>query len=257
MKPNIVFPYIPNSTIHAKEKMMNSLNIHNLEELYAAIPDDLRLKRPLNLPSPILSEVELERYVNELLEKNISTCEVISFLGSGCYNHYVPAICDEINSRNEFLTVYSGKAYEDHGRYQALFEFQSMMADLLNMDVVALPTYDGFQASASALRMAANITRRKKILISKNIAPEKLSKIRDYIGSDVFIQPVEFDQTTGETDFESLQIHLDQDIAAVYFDNPNYFGVIESHGEDIASLAHKFGALCVVGTDPISLGILK
>src|SRR5574340_726688 len=139
MKEPIVYPYIPNSNQRAKAEMLKELGLRDIEDLFAAIPAELRLKRPLNLPEPILSELRLEKHVNKILSRNTTAEEAVSFLGSGCYQHYVPAVCDEISQRNEFLTAYSGRAYEDHGRYQALFEYVSMMGELLNMDVVNLP----------------------------------------------------------------------------------------------------------------------
>jgi glycine dehydrogenase subunit 1 len=169
---SVAHPYIPNSTTRAKEEMMREIGIEDITSLYSQIPPELKLDRPLQLPEPCRSEFELRRHVTTLLEKNKSTSEYLSFLGSGCYQHYVPAVCDEINSRNEFLTSYSGKAYEDHGRWQALFEYTSLMGELLNMDVVNLPTYDGLQAAATAVRMAANITGRNEIVIAKCIHPD-------------------------------------------------------------------------------------
>lgn len=257
MSFHVVNPYIPNSAPHARQKMLEDLGIDSIESLYAAIPANLRLTKQLNLPSPILSEVRLEQHVKSLLDKNISTSDVLSFLGAGCYPHYVPAVCDEINSRNEFLTAYSGKPYEDHGRYQALFEFSSMMGDLLNMDVVALPTYDGLQAAATSLRMAMNITNRRKFLISKSIHPDKLSKIREFLGHRAQIEIFGFEEKSGQMDIETLQKLLNDKIAAVFFENPNFWGVIENNGSIVAAMAHKVGALCVVSADPISLGILK
>ncbi|MFZ5818782.1 MAG: aminomethyl-transferring glycine dehydrogenase, partial [Chloroflexota bacterium] len=163
----LTYPYIPNSALHAKQAMLAELGAPDCEALFTAIPPELRLKRNLDLPEPILSEFHLERHVSQVLGKNTSAEEALSFLGSGCYQHFVPAVCDEINHRNEFLTAYSGRAYEDHGRYQALFEYASMMGELLDMDVVNLPTYDAFQAAATSMRMAANITGRKEILVSR------------------------------------------------------------------------------------------
>jgi len=92
-------------------------------------------------------------------------------------------VCDEINSRGEFLTAYAGEPYEDHGRFQALFEYASMMGELLNMDVVNVPVYDGLQASATALRMAARITGRREALVSRTVSTDRLSKFRDYCGT--------------------------------------------------------------------------
>lgn len=257
MTNRVVYPYIPNSAPKAKKKMLEELGIKSIEELYAAIPENLKFTKELNLPSPILSEAQLEQHVKSLLDKNISTSEVLSFLGAGCYPHYVPAVCDEINSRYEFLTAYSGKTYEDHGRYQALYEFASMMGDLLNMDVVALPTYDGLQAAATSLRMALNITNRRKILISQNIQPDKLSKIQEFLGYRAQIETFDIEAKTGQLNCESIEKKLKDDVAAVFFENPNYIGIIETEGNIVANLAHKVGALCVVSADPISLGILK
>src|SRR5690606_28348581 len=137
--PFIGHPYIPNSVPSVKRRMLDIIGAEDVDELYRAIPSDLRLRGDLDLPPPILSEQELRNHVQELLQRNLSTTKIVSFLGAGCYSHYVPAICDEINQRNEFLTAYSGRTYEDHGRHQALFEYQSLMAELLEMDVVSLP----------------------------------------------------------------------------------------------------------------------
>ncbi len=252
----IVYPYIPNSNTETKETMLKELGLKDSEALFSAIPAELRLKRPLNLPDPILSEYHLERHVNTILSKNTTAEEAISFLGSGCYQHYIPAVCDEINQRNEFLTAYSGRAYEDHGRYQALFEYASMMAELLNMDIVSLPTYDGFQAAASSMRMAASITGRKEIIISQAIDPAKLSKLREYNSHLLKLSIIGFDPHSGEMDLKALEQVLSSETAAVYFENPNFFGVIEANGRRISDLAHQYGGLSIVGADPISLGIL-
>lgn len=254
---SIAYPYIPNSTARAKEEMLRGIGVEDIDSLFSAIPPELKLNRPLNLPEPCLSEFELRKRVTKILDKNTSANEHISFLGSGCYQHYVPAVCDEINSRNEFLTAYSGKAYEDHGRWQALFEYTSLMGELLNMDVVNLPTYDGLQAAATAMRMAANITRRNEIIVAKAIHPDKLSKALEYNRHLLTFKPIGFDPRSGEMDISELERAISSGTAAVYFDNPNFFGVIETQGERICDLAHRHGALCIVGADPISLGILK
>ena len=182
---------------------------------------------------------------------------ICNFLGSGCWQHQVPAVCDEINSRGEFLTAYAGEPYDDHGRFQALFEYQSMMGELLNMDVVNVPTYDGFQAAATALRMASRITGRKKVLISQPINPDKLSKISDYLKPDIRIEQVDFDRNSGMMDLDSYQAKLSPEYAAVYLENPSYFGTLNSSAKQIADLAHAQETLCVVSVDPISLGVIS
>ncbi len=150
-KKNVVYPYIPNSIPATKEAMLRAVNAQSVDEFYADIPESIRFKGKLNLPEPFLAEVDLVRHVEELLGKNTSARERLSFLGAGCWQHHVPAVCDEINSRGEFLTAYAGEPYEDKGRFQALFEYELMMGELLNMDVVNVPNYDGFQAAGTAL----------------------------------------------------------------------------------------------------------
>jgi glycine dehydrogenase subunit 1 len=253
---NVIYPYIPNSVPAIKQQMLREVNATSIEELYEEIPDRLRLKRKMNLPAPYRSECALRRHVEGLLAKNVTAQEYTSFLGGGCYQHYVPAVCDEVNQRNEFLTAYSGRAYEDHGRYQALFEYASMMGELLNMDVVSLPTYDGYQAAATSIRMAARITGRGEALVSRAISPDKLSKILDYCKPSIHIRLIGYDRKTGQLDVEALRAALSTKTAVVYFENPGYLGCIETQGDQIAQLAHEHGALCVVGADPISLGVL-
>jgi len=253
---NGMHPYIPNSVPEIKREMLDFAAAKDTEEFYADIPEKLRIVGSMDLPEPYLSEAELKRHINRFLDSNSSTDELLSFLGAGCYKHYVPAICDEINQRSEFLTAYAGEPYDDHGRYQTLFEYASMMGDLLEMDVVNVPTYDGHQAAATAIRMAARATGRNKILICQPISPGKLSKIKDYCKPDLEIRTIPYDSSSGSIDSGHLQRQLSQDTAAVYFDNPNFFGGIEMEGESIAKLVHDQGALLVVGADPISLGVL-
>jgi glycine dehydrogenase subunit 1 len=122
-------PYVPNAIPDVQSEMFAAIGAASFDELYADIPPSLRLGRPLDLPAPLRSEAELDRHVEGLLDRNTSTHEVLSFLGAGCYPHHVPAVCDEINGRAEFLTAYAGDPYEDHGRFQALFEYASMSRD--------------------------------------------------------------------------------------------------------------------------------
>ena len=169
--PAAVHPYIPNSEPGVKAAMLAAVGAADIEELYEEIPPGLRMDRPLDLPAPLASEAELVRHVEGLLNRNTSTRETISFLGAGCYDHHVPAVCDEINGRAEFLTAYAGEPYEDHGRFQALFEYVSMMGELLEMDVVNVPVYDGFQAAATSIRMAARATGRRRVLVAERRRP--------------------------------------------------------------------------------------
>jgi glycine dehydrogenase subunit 1 len=249
-------PYIPNSIPEVKAAMLDAIGAASVEELYEPIPARLRLAKPLDLPPALASEADLVRHVAGLIDRDRSTRDLVSFLGAGCYDHHVPAVCDEINSRGEFLTAYAGEPYEDHGRFQALWEYASMMAELLEMDVVNVPTYDGFQASATALRMAARVTGRRRLAVVDPIGRDKLSKIRDYCAPDLDVDLVPFDPRGGGTDVASLAAAVGPETAAVHIENPSYLGTVETHLAEAIAIAHAAGALAVVGCDPSSLGVL-
>jgi len=252
----VTYPYIPNSAPDVQQEMLADIGAESVEDLYEDIPEALRLRRPLGLPDPMLSEVELTRHVTDILSRNVTCNEYLSFLGAGCYHHHVPAVCDEVNRRSEFLTAYAGEPYDDHGRFQALFEYQSMMGELLDMDVVNVPTYDGLQAAATAVRMAVRMTKRHRILVAGTIKPQVLSKMRDYCGPSIAVDLLAVDPRTGQLDLARLEEDLSSETAAVYFENPSYFGALEARGAEVAALAHKSGSLCVVGVDPLSLGVI-
>jgi glycine dehydrogenase subunit 1 len=131
-----------------------------------------------------------------------------------------------------------------------------MMGELLNMDVVNVPTYDGFQATATSLRMATRITGRHEVLVARTISADLLSRIRDYNKPKVEIKLMGYDPETGQLDLDALKAEISSETAAVYFENPSYLGFIETRGQEIAQIAPDHGAVCVVGADPISLGVL-
>jgi len=255
-KRSIVYPYIPNSAPLVKKEMLKAVDAKNIDELYEDIPASIRFTKKMDMPEPYLSEYALRRHVEGLLSKNKTCKEYINFLGAGCWQHYVPAVCDEINGRDEFLTAYAGEPYDDHGRFQVLFEYASLMAELLDMDVVNVPTYDWYQAAATSLRMASRITDRVEVLVSKTIDPHKLAMMREYCKPDIEIKLIDFNKANGQIDISNLKKLISQKTAAVYFENPTYLGLIESQGKEISAIAHANGAVCVVGVDPISLGVL-
>ena len=139
-------PYIPNSVPEVEQEMLHEIGLNSLEELHEEVPDEIILKGEMNLPKAFGSEYELRRHVEKLLKKNSSCDDNLNFLGAGCYQHYVPAICDEINGKGEFLTAYGGESYNDFGRFQTLFEYESLMAELVDMEVVNVP-HDGLLPS--------------------------------------------------------------------------------------------------------------
>ena len=248
-------PYIPNSSPSVQAELLKEIGASSIDEFFACIPDDLRFKGKMDLPEPIFSEAALKRHVEKIASKNVSANQAISFLGGGCWNHYVPASCDEINSRSEFLTAYAGDPYEDHGRFQALFEYESMMAELLEMDVCNVPTYDGAQAAGTALRMACRIAGRSKVLVPALMNPDHLKVIRTYLHPDIAVETVKAKEDL-TLDIEDLKDKMKGDVAAVFIENPAFLGVIETQGEKIADIAHGCGALFLVWCDPSSLGAL-
>ena len=250
-----VHPYIPNMVPEVQAEMLKVIGAESIMELYSCIPEELQLKEALNLP-PALTEYELRRHIEGIISKNTSTKEYINFLGAGCWQHFIPAVCDEINQRSEFLTAYAGEPYEDHGRFQALFEYQSLVAELVDMDVVNVPTFDWGQAAATAVRMAARITGKKKVLLAKTVAPERSKIIINYGTPQLEFEFVQFNTASGAMDLEDLKLKLTEDVAAVYFENPSYLGFIEAQGPEISMLLKENGSLMVVGVDPISLGVL-
>lgn len=250
-----VHPYIPNTVPEVKKEMLREIGLTSIDELYRDIPDQLKLKDKMNLP-PALSELELKKHIESILSRNIGTNEYVSFLGGGCWNHYVPAICDEISQRSEFVTAYAGEPYEDFGRFQALFEYQSLMAELVDMDVVNVPTFDWAQAAATSLRMASRLTGRFEVLVPRQMDPDKYLIIRNYLTPDITVVQIDHDPETGLMDLADLKKKLSEETAAVYFENPSFWGIIEHQASEISKLAHQVGAQSVVGVDPISLGIL-
>jgi glycine dehydrogenase subunit 1 len=251
-----IHPYIPNSVPEVKEKMLREIGVRSVVELYADIPERLRFSGRMNLPEPLVSESALKRHVERILSRNRSCAEALSFLGGGCWPHYVPAVCDEINRRSEFLTAYAGEPYEDHGRFQALFEYESMMAELLDMDVVNVPTFDWCQAASTSIRMAGRITKRNEALVCDTIGPDRLQVMQNYCCGVMSIIPIRHDPITGLMDLHDLEARFTGSTAAVYFENPSYLGFLETQGLQIAGIAHVRGGLSVVGVDPITLGVI-
>ena len=177
-----VYPYVPNSVPEIKAQMLKEVGAKEIMDLYAEIPKPLLLKGRMNLPEPLLDEFSIRRHVEGLLKRNANCGEYLNFLGAGCAQHFVPAVCDEINGRGEFLTAYVGEAYADHGKWQGLFEYASLMAELLDMEVLSCPLYDGMQAAATSLCMAARVTGRNEILIPESTDPDTMQVIKNYLG---------------------------------------------------------------------------
>lgn len=257
MTKDIVYPYIPNSVPEIKKRMLKEIGIDSVEDIFKEIPDKLRFKGKMNLPAPCLSEYELKRHVEGILGRNRSTKDFTSFLGAGTWNHHVPSVVDTIISRDEFLSAYVvGDAQGDHGKWQALFESASMIAELVGMEMVNKPIYDWANAIAIACHMASRMTGRKEILVAGTISPSRLSVVTNYCKPDIRVTLIGFDQETGLLNLEDLKYKISSDTAAVYFENPAYLGFIETQGEQISQIAKANQAEVIVGVDPSSLGVI-
>ena len=255
-------PFMPNSVPAIRKEMLDALGIESVEPLFSQIPADHRIAKPLELPEALSSESELRRHMTGLLSKNSSCEDALNFLGGGCWQHHVPAICDEIVRRSEFFTNVWGTPSSDLGRNQAWFEFTSQLGELLDLDLVALPVYSWGCAAGHAIRMAARLTGRNAVLVPRFLDPERSAVIKTYceppeMASHIEIREFDIDPETGHVDLDELAARLGDDVAAVYFENPSYLGQIEPQAEAIASAARRSGAETIVGVDPVSLGILK
>jgi glycine dehydrogenase subunit 1 len=254
-------PWMANSAPGMLQQMLDEIGAKTAAELYEQIPPEHFRKAPLDLPPALNSEIELRRDLMTKLRRN-ADCEAnLSFLGAGVWQHHVPAVVDEIVGRTEFATNVWGSYQSDHGRNQAWFEFQSQLGALLNLDVVQLPVYSWGCAIGHAIRMAARITGRTRVLVPQLSDPERLSVIRTYcqpreMESHIEVVAVAADPTSGRLDLADLKAKLGPDVAAVYFENPAYLGTIETGAAEIARLARAAGAETIVGVDPVSLGVM-
>jgi len=254
MSAPYVHPYVPNTAPEARAAMLAAVGAASVEDFYVDIPDALRLHRPLDLPPALVAEQDLVRHVSGLLDRNRPVAPGRSFLGSGTYHHHVPAVVDEVIGRSEFLTAYAGEPYEDHGRFQALFEYESLMAELLAMDVVTVPTYDSFQAASTALAMAGRITGRRTVLVVSDVLADRRSRVHDFVRSHLDL--VDVPTRDGVADLTAVQAALDGGVAAIWVETPSRTGAVETALAALAEAAHAVGAVVVVSTDPICYGVL-
>jgi len=245
-------PFIPN-TDKDREEMLKAIGVSSFEELLSPIPKNLRLKKPLDLP-PSLSEFEIKKLMREIAKKNITTNDYISFLGAGSYDHYIPAVVDYVVSRPEFYTAYTPyQAEVSQGTLQALYEYQSMICELTNMDASNASMYDGATSLAEACLMSISINERNKVILSEAIHPYYKRVVETYLGKErVGYAPMK----NGVTDIAALKSVLDDKISAFAVQQPNFFGLLED-ADEIEKLVHKNESLYIAVVLPISLGILK
>jgi len=251
-------PYIPNDNQSAYKKILGVIQVETADEVFSDIPHELQLHDRLALPAP-RSEFEAIRDVEAILAKNVVDGEFLSFLGGGVCAHIVPTVVDSIAGRTEFLTSYTPYQPEiSQGLLQALFEYQSLVCELLDMDVANTSLYDFASALGEAGRMASRVTGRKQILYPHFISPGRLSTLRAYCEpADIELVEISNDMETGQIEVEDLKKKVSSKTAALYFENPSYLGVLSDNAQELGEVIHDKGGLFIVGVDPISLGLVK
>jgi glycine dehydrogenase subunit 1 len=254
---DFVHPYIPNTAPGVRAEMLKYLGLKSTDDLFQVIPERMRMKGDLNIPEAYPDELALKKFIMSKLEKNKYCGDYTSFLGGGIALHYVPAVVDLMINRGEFLTTFCSDAYSDYGKYEAWWEYQSLMGDLLEMDVVGIPTYCGGTVAYSSVLLPVRVLGRKECLISSNIDPERLWLMREVTRPQCSLVMVNYDKETGLMDLSDLKAKISDKTACIYFENPGYLGGIETQGREIAKIAHDAGALVSVWAKPISLGLLE
>ncbi|WP_445490485.1 aminomethyl-transferring glycine dehydrogenase subunit GcvPA [Niallia sp. 03133] len=245
--------YLPMTDIDQKA-MLESIGVDSVEELFTDIPERVRFQGEYKI-KPAKSESALLKELSKLAQKNADVKSNVSFLGAGVYDHYSPVIVDHVISRSEFYTAYTPYQPEiSQGELQAIFEFQTMICELTGMDVANSSMYDGATALAEAGMLSAGSTRRKKILVSSAVHPEAKEVVKTYAKGQ-YIDVVEIPYKDGVTDIDALNELMDETVASVMIQYPNFFGRIEPLKE-LEEVIHSHKAMFIVSSNPLSLGIL-
>ncbi len=247
-------PYLFNTPEDIR-RMLETIGAPDLSSLFGEIPKEIRRDLPLDLP-PALSEMELADHLGRLAARNRSTESQVCFLGGGSYDHFIPAVVDALAARGEFLSSYTPYQPEvAQGNLQAMFEYQTLICQLTGMDVSNASLYDGGSATVEAVLMALAVDpRRSKVVVGASLHPEYRQIMATYLANqEVKIVTL---PAPGRVLPDQLSEAVDDQVACVVVQHPNFFGVLEDVAA-AAEIAHRAGALLIQVFDPISLGILK
>jgi glycine dehydrogenase subunit 1 len=246
--------YLPKSP-NEREKMLAEIGAASIDDLFSIIPAEYRLTRDLDVP-PQQAESEIVAWFRAAGQKNAT--DYASFLGAGCYRHYRPVIIDSLVQRGEFLTSYTPYQAEiTQGTLQAIFEFQTMIAELTGMDVANASMYDGSTGAAEAVLMAMRVTGRHSAVVASTVHPEYREVLNTYLQHrEMPVAAIGYDDS-GRLNLEALEAAVTSETAAVLVQSPNFFGVIEDIPA-IAEIAHRKGALLIVSiAEAVSLGVVR
>ena len=250
-------------TCEQREAMLRALGVQSPAELYSDVPETALLHRSLDLPDA-MSEIELAAHLRSLSGRNVAATACVGFAGGGVYDHYVPSVVDHVLRRPEFFTAYTPYQPEvSQGTLQAIFEYQTMVCELTGMDVANASMYDGATALVEAALMACRVTRRSRVVCAPTVHPEWQRTLATYAaaGGIEVDHTLAVDADTGVCDPRDARAGVarlceEGDVAAVLVQSPSFFGGMEDVHE-MARLAHETGALLVVATNPILLGVLE
>ncbi|MGC9134463.1 glycine dehydrogenase [Caldisphaera sp.] len=257
--------WIPNSSNEIKKSMLDYIGVKDVLELYNDIPKEILINEKIwdNLgigKKRPLDEIEVEKIIDDILNNNLIFKESKLFIGGGAWPHYIPAAVQYLAERGELLTAYTPYQPEiSQGLLQILFEYQSLMADILEMDVVNASMYDMASSLGEAFLMSYRINNKKKILIPETINPFHLSVAKSYTSPhEISLVTYKVDPETGYADIEDLKSKSSDDISAIYLEYPyQYTGVVDVNAKSIGEIAHSKKALFIMGVNPTSLMIYK
>ena len=239
-----------------KKEMLARMGVASVDDLFCCIPEEVRLKRPLDLPAA-QSEIELVRTIEAIGRKNAGT-GLLSFLGGGAYEHFIPTVVDYLSSRGEFVSPYTPYQPEvSQGSLQVIFEFQTLICQLTGLDIANASLYEGGTAVAEAVLMAQRVTGRNKVVLARSLHPQFREVVRTYI-KNLGVEAVEVPfGPDGRIDGAALAQVLDDKTAAVVYQSPNFFGVVEDV-KALSDAAHAVKAMSVdIVAEAVSLGLLE
>jgi glycine dehydrogenase subunit 1 len=242
-------------TPEQRQKMFEAIGIQSIDDLFSQIPAELQLQRELELPAPV-SELTLQQEMEQRLGDG-GTSNSTCFMGGGVYDHFIPAVVDEITSRGEFYTAYTPyQAEASQGTLQAFYEYQTLISQLTGMDVSNASLYEGGTAVSEAVFMAMRVNgRHDKVVIAGTLHPEYRAVLNTYFAR-LGTKLVELPHTNGVISANVCRAAIDSETTAIVIQQPNFFGCLEDVAA-ITAIAHEAGALSILAFDAVSPGLLK